>query len=365
MLRQASAAPSLSAPAREGGRLVGLDLARALAFGGMLLAHFAASGPGRAGDPGWLRALDNAADGRAAPLFCALLGVGAGLLAAKGTPDAVFVRRGLVLFALGLAIWPSVDRIYLILPHYGLLLAAIPLLRRLPTRWLVPTAAAAFLLPSLVVAVVDGHGFRAGAQPSSYAELLDAGGLAWHLLWAGGYPVMGWVGFVLVGMWLVRQDLADGAAQVRLLAGGVAVALTQPLIAAVFHALGGWPDPSESGGIAAFFDGSAHSNQLAWYVLASSTAVAAIAACLLLTRRPAAPIRAVVHLGQLAQSAYLAHILLGEVLVWNWLRDVRPPLVTQVAIVVAVFAVFAAAADAWRARYRRGPVEGILRALSG
>jgi len=72
----------LAAPPRPrvSTRLTGIDAARALAFGGMLLAHFAASR--RSTDPGWLQAVDNAADGRAAPLFCLLLGVGAGLLAA-------------------------------------------------------------------------------------------------------------------------------------------------------------------------------------------------------------------------------------------------------------------------------------------
>ncbi|MGI8810800.1 MAG: hypothetical protein ACR2KK_23755 [Acidimicrobiales bacterium] len=71
----------MTAPARSevSTRLAGIDAARALAFGGMLLAHFAASR--RPTDPGWLKAVDNAADGRAAPLFCLLLGVGAGLLA--------------------------------------------------------------------------------------------------------------------------------------------------------------------------------------------------------------------------------------------------------------------------------------------
>src|SRR5687768_10405161 len=103
------------APARARTRLVGIDAARALAFGGMLLAHYAASR--HRSDAGWLQALDNAADGRAAPLFCLLLGVGAGLLAAKGTSDMAFVRRGLVLFGLGLLVWPLMDSVYLILPH--------------------------------------------------------------------------------------------------------------------------------------------------------------------------------------------------------------------------------------------------------
>ena len=43
-----------------------------------------------------------------------------------------------MLFGLGLAVWPFVDDVYLILPHYGVLpalflLALFPLVRRTPT----------------------------------------------------------------------------------------------------------------------------------------------------------------------------------------------------------------------------------------
>lgn len=335
---------TLHAPARVSTRLGGIDVARAVAFGGMLLAHFARSR--RATDPGWLQAIDNAADGRAAPLFCVLLGVGAGLLAARGTTDAAFVRRGLVLFGIGLAVWPLVDDVYLILPHYGLLLALFPLVRRITTRWLLAAAAIAFLVPSLVVAAVGEAGLRSAGQPSTYGDLLDAPSVLGQLLWTGGYPVVGWAGFVLVGAWLARLPLGAARTQWSLLVVGAAVAATQPLLVGV--------------GGSSFLDSSAHSNRTAWYVLAAATAVAVIAACLLVSPR----IGAVAALGQVALSAYLAHLLLGETLVFPWLRSSGPALATQVLVVVAVFAGFAVAARAWLAEHRRGPVETLVRTLA-
>ena len=318
--------------------MVGIDAARAIAFGGMLLAHFAASR--RADDPGWLKALDNAADGRAAPLFCLLLGVGAGLLAARGTSDGAFVRRGLVLFGLGLAVWPLVDTVFLILPHYGILLALFPLVRLLPTRRLLPAAGVAFLVPSALVATLGEMGMRAGGQPSTYVELLDLPAVLGGILWTGGYPIVGWAGFVLVGAWVVRLPLRSARTQWALLAGGLAVAATQPLF-----------DPSHA---------AAHSNRTAWYLLATATAVAVLAACLLL----AGALRAVVPLGQMALTAYLAHLLLGEALVFPWLREAGPPLVAQVAVAAGVFVAFALAARAWLAAHRRGPLETAVRALA-
>jgi uncharacterized membrane protein YeiB len=349
-------------------RLDGVDLARALAFAGMLLAHYV--WPHGPGEPGWLLALDAGADGRAAPLFCVLLGLSAGLLVARGTPDSVLVRRGVGLFALGLLVWPFAGRVYLILPQYGVLLVAVPLLRRLSDRALLVTAAAAFVIPSAVAAVMENHHLRAGSQPVSYGELLDVGDIARTLLWTGAYPLVGWIGFVVIGLWLARRRLSERAVQLRLLTAGTAVVLTQPLLAAATVALAGDPRLEHAGGLATFFDGRAHSNRTAWYLLGTATALAVLALCLLVTTAAGAerwrPVRLpLVRLGEVALSAYLLHLLLGRLIVWNWNDDTKPAIVTQLAVVVLVVVAFAAGASLWRRRFRRGPVESALRALTG
>jgi uncharacterized membrane protein YeiB len=349
-------------------RLEGLDLARALAFAGMLFAHFAFSLS--ADDPGWLQVLDEIADGRAAPLFCVLLGVGAGLLVRSGAPDRVLVVRGALLGAIGLAIWPLVGVVYLILPHYGLLLALVPLLRRIPTGWMLPAAVTAFVVPSVITAVVDDHGMRLAPQPGEYADLADLPELLRMLVWTGGYPLVGWVGFVLVGLWLSRQRLDERRVQVALLAAGGAIALAQPLLSWWFAAVGGLPAPTAerrapAGSWAAFLDGSAHSNRFAWYLLASATAVAVIAGCLLLVGAVPGRWRVpFVRLGQLALTAYLAHLFIGEQWVWPWIGDAKPALVVQVVVLLAVLVGLMAFATAWRWRFRRGPVETCVRAVS-
>jgi uncharacterized protein len=330
----------------------------------MLLAHYVA--PHRPGEPGWLLALDGAADGRSAPLFCILLGIGAGLLVARGTADRVLVRRGAALFVLGLLIWPVFERVYLILPQYGVLLALVPLLRRLPDRALLAGAAVAFLAPAAVAAVLDGHHLRVGAQPSSYGDLLDGLGLLRVLLWTGGYPLVGWIGFVLVGLWLARQRLGDRVVQVRLLVAGVAVALLQPVLAWAFTALDGTTTPSTAGGLASFLDGRAHSNRTAWYLLGTATAVAVLGAALLVMSGPGRRwLWPLVCLGQLALTVYLAHLVLGQLFVWEWTDRSMPSMPAQMAVALVVLGACAAAATAWRSKFGRGPVEVLLRWVSG
>ena len=343
------------APGQAGGheRLVGIDVARALAFAGMLLAHFAISSDA---DPGWLRTIDDVADGRAAPLFCVLLGVGAGLLLARGRTGATMVRRGAALLVLGLALWPLVPEVFVILPHYGVLLALVALLARLADRALLPGAGIAFLVPSLVVGLVGEGGLRGGGQPQRHEELLDVPEVLAGLAWTGGYPLVGWVGFVLVGLWLARQALGSHRVQTRLVLVGAAVAAVQPITASL---RGRSSDPLAS----ALLDSTAHSNQLAWYVLSSATAVASIGACLLVTRRGVGPLRPAARLGQVMLSAYLLHLGIGAFVVWDW-HDRKPSLAAQVLVVLAVLTAFTIAADRWVRGRRRGPVEALLRAVA-
>ena len=186
----------------------------------------------------------------------------------------------------------------------------------------------------------------------------------------GRLSLVGWVGFVVVGLWLARRRLSDRAVQLRLLAAGTAVVLTQPLLAAAASALGADPRLEHAGGLGTLFDGRAHSNRTAWYLLGTATAVVVLALCLLATtaagaerwRRVRLPL---VRLGEMALSAYLLHLLLGRLVVWNWNDDTEPAISTQLAVVVLVVAAFAATASLWRRRFRRGPVETVLRAITG
>ena len=110
---------------REGpGRLVGIDLARAVALLGMMLAHLGPPWTGFGAPPlsDWL------ASGRAAPLFAVLAGLSIGLMArldpaGVGSRSAV-VRRSLALLVIGLGLAALPDLgVRLIFPAQGRRLA--------------------------------------------------------------------------------------------------------------------------------------------------------------------------------------------------------------------------------------------------
>jgi uncharacterized membrane protein YeiB len=356
----ATAATAATAAPAVRQRIIGVDIARAVAFLGMLMAHYVATV--RPGEPSALRTISGLAHGRAAPLFCIVLGVGAGLLARRGTGDATFVRRAVVMMVLGLVLWPQAGAVLLILPHYAVLLALVPLLRRLPRSTLLPVAIVAFAVPSTVVAAFGAHGLRGSAGAASYHDLRDVGGMAGKLLWTGGYPLVGWIGFFAIGMWIAGLSLTSARVRWALVVGGLAVAVLQPLASWGIRASGG----DRRDGLGVFLDHGAHSNHLAWYVLSTGTAMVAIGLALFVDgRRRRGWARPLVSLGQLTLSAYLAHLAVGRAWVWPWLHGDRPPLATQMAVVGLVFVGFALVATVWRLVFRQGPAEVVFRWVAG
>ncbi len=84
-------------------RLAGLDLARFIAFAGMVIVNFKVV-TGAEGGAGFASVLSGALEGRAAATFVVLAGIGLGLAAARGVSQTISVtlKRALFLFALGL-----------------------------------------------------------------------------------------------------------------------------------------------------------------------------------------------------------------------------------------------------------------------
>jgi uncharacterized protein len=244
------------------------------------------------------------------------------------------------------------------------LLVLVPFLWRIPRHWLVPAALLVFAVTTLVAATVDQHGMRRGPDPRSYGDLTDVWTIVEQLAWSGGYPLAGWVGFALVGLWVSRLRLGDRGVQTGMLLGGGAVAALQLVAVWLFNDRHATHAASQGIGWIAFADTAAHSNRFAWYVIASGTAIAVIGGSLLLTR----VIRALVHpvgvLGAMALSAYLAHLAIGFVLVWPWRDDERPALTAQLTVSATTVAALTVSALVWRRWFRRGPVETVLRSVA-
>lgn len=231
-------APSRTRPESAGqappdpsmGRLVGVDLARALAVFGMYIVHIGPPLSATSGVAGWIRYL---ADGHSSVLFATLAGFSLMLLAGRRTPKtglagrqakARIAIRAVVLLALGTAM-ATVYGGVVILGFYGVyFLLALPLVR-LRARTLAITAAVlALVTPQLAFglnALLTEPVQQSINALDPLRRISEVGVL--DLLLTGFYPAITWMSFVIAGMALGRLDLSAPAVQGRLAALGAAL----------------------------------------------------------------------------------------------------------------------------------------------
>lgn len=214
------------------GRLVGVDLARALAVFGMFVVHIGPSASAVDGVGAWVRGL---AEGRSSALFATLAGFSLMLIAGRLEPKtglagrqakARIAIRAVILLALGTVMAMAYGGV-VILAFYGLyFLLALPLVR-LPARTLAIIAATiAVVMPPLAFGVRSLLTEPVTAALKAYDPLDRIGGVGiLDLLVTGFYPAITWMAFVIAGMALGRLDLTDGTVRRRLAALGPALAV--------------------------------------------------------------------------------------------------------------------------------------------
>lgn len=380
-------------PAVAPARIVGVDVARALALLGMMATHLL---PGRVGDEvPWVQQV---AGGRASALFAVLAGVGVSLVSGRTTPvrgaerrvvSARLVVRALLIGALGLALGTVPTVIAVILASYGVLFVL-----GLPFLGLGARALAAWAAGWALVAPFAAHLLRPHLPPHevgspSPGDLLRPGHLLSELLLTGYYPAAVWLAYLLAGMALGRLDLGRTLTAARVAVLGVALAVTATVLSRVLLDRPGaraslastypdaaFPDPSlrtGPGGLDALLThglsgttptGSwwwlatvaPHSGTTLDLVQTTGSAMAVVGLCVLLVRRRPDVWAAVFGAGAMTLSLYTLHVLL---MAQGWWPDWEAPehFDDQVLVVAVVGAFFALVP-------LRGPLETVVAVLS-
>ncbi len=352
---------------RSSGRVVAVDLARGIALVGMMLAHL---GPVQIGDVAPINEIVSA--GRAAPLFALLAGVSLTLVQRRDPRGAGSVRatlvRGLLLVLLGLSLGSLRDMpVLIILAVYGLLIVSALPLRGLSTRTLVLLTGAWAVLAPVGLLVLRVHHDPVVSEQPSWSDVQDPWRLIGTILFWGGYPAVVWMAYVLAGLVIGRLDLTDRVTATRLaMGGGVAVVATLSVAwlrdrdwAALFdrdlypYEPATWDD--------LWFVGPHTSMPLNVIGAIGSAALAIGLAGLVVqspvVRRLVSPVSAG---GAMTLTLYTVHVL------WTWrlrLDSDAVPLGSWGGWALQVVVLFAAAA-LYRLRWRRGPLEQVLRWLS-
>jgi uncharacterized membrane protein YeiB len=352
-----------------GARIEGFDLARALAFLGMVFVNFRVALATEEGSPRWLTWLDTRLDGRAAATFVILAGVSLSLLSrrARGTGDAALAgvrrtlfRRAAFLFVVGLlywSIWPA-D----ILHYYGVFLAVGALLLNAPDRRLLGLASILVVLFALLL--VLGADYNAGWdwRTLTYHGFWTPTGFVRNLSFNGFHPVVPWLAFLVLGMWLGRRDLRNPEVWRRLFLTGLVVAVASETVSRLLVAVA-IPELCAEDAMAVF--GTAPMPPKPLYMLAASgTSIVVIVLCVRIAERFAVArwLAPLVATGQLALTLYVAHVVIGLAPLEELGLGHGPRSVAFSAVWGAAFCVVAVSfSHFWRSRFSRGPLEMVMR----
>ncbi len=341
-------------------RLHGLDLARFLAFVGMVIVNFQIV-MGAEGGAGLLATLTTGLEGRAAASFVVLAGIGLGLSARRGSIRSTLgltLRRAVFLMAAGLInmlIFPA-D----ILHYYAVYFLFGAFLLPMGTAALMAVIVALNLAAVALILILD---YDAGWnwQTYGYDGFWTPTGFVRNLFFNGWHPVVPWLGFLVFGIVLSRLTLADRRIQVALAGlGALGLIVASGLSRAVSRSVA----DSEL----ALLLTTSPIPPMPLYTLAGMGAASALTGlCLLLnpTARGSGLLGWVAPAGRQTLTLYIAHIVIGMGL----LEALR--LTENQSTATALFAslVFCAAAATfawlWSRRFRRGPVEALMRRLAG
>ena len=352
------------------GRILGLDLARGAAILGMIVVNYKTTmALGKEGPP-WLVAVTGLVDGRAAATFVVLAGVGISLMSrrAREWDDSEAMshirktlwRRSAVLFAGGLAfatIWPP-D----ILHYYGVYIALGALLLTVKDRVLPAISlSVVFAFPVLLLIFDYERGWDWSTL--TYTEFWTPAGFFRHLFFNGFHPVIPWAAFLVFGLWLGRQDLRNVALR-RALATQAAMLVV--LVEGLSYALVRAATPELGAEDASLLLGSGMIPPLPFYLLAG-TGSAVVVICLSIELQERWPnlwiCRSLIATGQLALSHYVIHVVLGMGILEAMGRLEGQSFVFAVQSALVWCGVTVGLSVAWRAYFRRGPFELLLRSV--
>ena len=362
------------------GRVVGLDVARAVALVGMMATHI-------------LPALDldgvsfsrQLAGGRASALFAVLAGASIALMSGRATPQhgrqrvatsAGLAVRALLIAVIGLLLGELDSGIAVILTYYGLLfLLAIPFLGLgarslavLSVVWLV----AAPVLSQLVRPRLPEPSY----DSPTFASLADPLQLLSELTLTGYYPAFVWLAYVFAGMALGRVDLTHRRTTTVVGVVGAALAVTSVVVSEVLLAAPGakralvetFDDPGALGSVTMTLQrglyGTTPTDSWWWLAVHAphsgtpfdlahtiGTSLLVVALCVAAGRAAPRTLAVVFGAGAMTLTLYSAHVVLRSPGLWD--SDTMATFLGQVTAVLLVGAAF-------RLARRRGPLEALV-----
>ncbi|MCF6299976.1 MAG: heparan-alpha-glucosaminide N-acetyltransferase domain-containing protein [Proteobacteria bacterium] len=343
-------------------RLEGLDLARFLALIGMVIVNFNMVMVSPIENQ--LFGISEALQGRAAALFVILAGLGLGLSTSKYEWSALFkvtLKRFVFLLVLGLLNMLIFEAD--IIHYYAFyFLFGVFIVRASNTvLWLL----CAVLIFGFVLMTGIFDYDKGWYWPTySYLDFWTGSGFIRNLFFNGWHPVFPWLSFLIIGIFLSRINLHKQSNQWKLLIAGSMIALVSSLLSVELIELVKLDEDPD----AVYLFGTDSVPPMPLYsFVGTGIAMGVIAMCLLI-EKPMKSLRLLPLLtpvGRQSLTWYMAHIIIGMGILeaMGMLGGQTPDIALWLALIFSILAVVLA--YCWNMFFKRGPLEGLMRKLSG
>jgi uncharacterized membrane protein YeiB len=310
--------------------------------------------------------------GRAAATFVVLAGVGLSLLSksvylskertAINAKRLTLLKRSLFLLVIGLfnfIISPISD----ILHFYAVYIAIGTCLLTLSNRSLAVLALATISARPITMTSFDfvkNWDFNTVADTS----ILNSLGILGHFFFNGCFPVIPWMAFVMVGMWIGRLDLSDRSLRKKILLFGCGTVVLSGSVSWMFGHISSWTKFDLKGLLPWF--GIAAGDPTPFFMLsAMGTALTVIGFMMILADRygNARWIRPHIAAGQMTLSLYVAHIIVGILLLKATEALEIELLLFPFWGTIAFYSGALLFSHHWTKRFQKGPLELFMRSF--
>lgn len=355
-------------------RIIGIDVARALAVIGMIIVNYKIVFGSSGGE--FLKVFVGLFEGKAAATFVTLAGVGLGIMSNSAILDkneerlrtirVKIIKRAIVLFVLGLSyivIWPA-DILHF---YAGYLLLALIVLQANRNTILLAALALIFLFPVLMEFMSFDAGWN--FDTLEYSGFWTVNGFLRNFLFNGFHPVIPWASFLLFGLWWGRLNLRNPFVIRRsIIVSFMVFSGIQLLSLVLIELLGG--ENLEVKKELNFVLGTSPMPPFPIYMLSGmSVSVFIISSCIYFARK--APghilIRMLSETGKMALTFYVFHVVIGIVVIEVFSSTPLGKFSIEFSFYYALlFSFFCIVfANVWFRFFSVGPFEWMMRRISG
>jgi uncharacterized membrane protein YeiB len=356
-------------------RISGYDFARGLAIIGMIYVNFkVVMVPD--GQNGFMYHIVEMLSGKAAALFVVLAGVGMTLMyqgaVRKNSRDMIkyvkisLIKRAIFLFLVGFSyyfLWPA-D----ILHYYGIYLVIGVLFLSVSRVWLQIISIVIIVGYTASCFVFD---YEAGWdwEKMEYINFFTLQGFLKNLFFNGFHPVFPWITFLLTGIWVGRIDFKQKKIRSRVLIISLLIFVVTKVISFVLVSFFTALSPAESEEIYFVFGTSPMPPLFFYMISGSSLAVFLITISIMITEKYPGMlfVKQIIYTGQLALSNYFAHVVVGMLMIWVVFGELEKAFSIEFVVAYAtIFSIITVVfSHYWRSKYKRGPLEFLMRKITG